>query len=199
MRVPATAQSGPIRLLTPGGAVLSAASFTFLPAPAITAFTPLQATAGETVSLVGTNFLVEGRPDTIYFNGARATVLAATATSATVRVPKGAASGPLTIAGTGGRSISATPFTMLDLSAAEAVSVYPNPARGVVTLDWQRADFDLEQVWIYNALGQLVSTQTLGSNAGPSVVLQFGPGQTGLYLLVVQTSRGPVLKRITLL
>jgi sugar lactone lactonase YvrE len=197
VRVPTTAQSGPIRVLTPGGAAVSAAGFTFLPAPAIAAFAPAQASAGETVTITGANFLVEGRPDTIYFNGARAAVLAATPTSATVRVPKGAASGPLTIAGTGGRSTSTARFTLLDLSAAEAISVYPNPARGAVTLDWQRADFDLEQVRVYNALGQLVSTQALGT--GPTLVLQFGPGQTGLYLLVLQTSRGPVLKRITLL
>ena len=32
-----------------------------------------------------------------------------------------------------------TLFTLLDLSTAEAISTYPNPARSAVTLDWQRA------------------------------------------------------------
>ncbi|GAB3870776.1 hypothetical protein GCM10028824_19810 [Hymenobacter segetis] len=198
VRVPASAQSGPIRVSTPGGASVSVTGFTFLPPPTITAFVPAQASVGEEVTLTGLNFLVEGQPDTIYFNGIKAAVLATTATSATVRVPKGALSGPLTMGGTGGRSASTTAFTVLDLSAADAIATYPNPAHGTVTLDWQRADFEVEQVRVYNALGQLVSTQDLSHRATPSLMLPFAPGQTGLHLLVIQTSRGPVLKRITL-
>ena len=198
VRVPASAQTSPIRVLTPGGAVVSAARFTFLPAPAISAFTPAQASVGEVVTLTGQNFLVEGRPDTIYFNGTKAAVLAATATSATVRVPKGTVSGPLTIAGIGGRGAGTTSFTLLNLSTAEAISTYPNPARGAVTLDWQRADFEVEQVRVYNALGTLVTSLDLRISPSTSTLLPFAAGQTGLYLLVVQTSRGPVLKRVTL-
>ena len=94
--------------------------------------------------------------------------------------------------------MSAAPFTLLDLGAAAAITAYPNPARGLLTLDWQRADFDVEQVRVYNALVQLVSTQDLSQRINPSLTLQFTPGQTGLHLLVIQTSRGPALKRITL-
>jgi hypothetical protein len=177
---------------------MSAASFTFLPAPVVTTFSPAKASVGEVVALTGTNFLVDGRPDTLFFGGLKATVLAATATTASIRVPKGALSGPLTIAGTGGRSTTAATFTVLDLTAAEAITVYPNPARGMVTLDWHRADFNMEQVQVYNALGKLVSSTDLRHSAAPSLPLQFSTGQTGLYLLVIQTSRGPVLKRITL-
>ena len=198
VRVPASAQSGPVRLSTPGGVVVSATGFTFLPAPAITAFAPAQASVGEEVTLTGLNFLVENQPDTIYFNGIKATVLNATATSATVRVPRGALSGPLAMTGVGGRGVSAAPFTLLDLGAAAAITIYPNPAHGLLTLDWQRADFNVGQVRVYNALGQLVSTQDLSHRINPSLTLQFTPGQTGLHLLVIQTSRGPVLKRITL-
>ena len=199
VRVPASAQSGPIRVATPGGPVLSAASFTFWPAPAISSFAPAQASVGETVTLTGANFLIEGQPDTVYFNGGvRAPVLAATATTATVRVPKGAQSGPLSMGGMGGRSSSTSRFTLLDLSAAEALAVYPNPARGAVTLDWQRADFAVEQVQVYNALGALLATTDLATAPGTSQVLPFVAGQTGLFVLVVRTSRGPVIKRVTL-
>ncbi|MCI1186292.1 IPT/TIG domain-containing protein [Hymenobacter sp. DH14] len=198
VRVPAMAQTGPIRLQTPGGVAVSAGSFTFLPAPLITGFAPAQASVGETISLSGVNFLVEGRPDTISFGGVRAAVLAATATTATVRVPRGALSGPLNIAGTGGRSASATPFTLVSLTADEAITTYPNPAREQVVLEWQRADFGLERVRVYNSLGSLVGVQDLRNSSGPSTTIRFAPGQTGLYILVIETTRGPVLKRITL-
>ncbi|GAB2698693.1 hypothetical protein GCM10011495_32730 [Hymenobacter frigidus] len=162
------------------------------------ALVPAQASIGEEVKLAGVNFLVEGLPDTIIFGGARAAVLAATATTATVRVPQGARSGPLTIGGAGGRFTSAASFTLLALRVDEAITVYPNPARGMVTLDWQRADFGVEQVRVYNALGSLVAVQELRNTATPSMPLHFAPGQVGLYLLVIETARGPVLKRITL-
>jgi hypothetical protein len=112
-------------------------------------------------------------------------------------VPRGAQSGPLVVAGTGGRGQSATAFTVLTLPATEAISVYPNPAHGAVTLDWLRADFALEQVRVYNALGQLVTTLDLRQQAASSLSIPL-VGQTGLFVLVIQTSQGPVLKRITL-
>ena len=102
------------------------------------------------------------------------------------------------VAGIGGRGAGTTPFTLLVLSTAEAISTYPNPARGAVTLDWQRADFEVEQVRVYNALGTLVTSLDLRISPSTSILLPFAAGQTGLYLLVVQTSRGPVLKRVTL-
>ncbi|MFD2718360.1 IPT/TIG domain-containing protein [Hymenobacter monticola] len=199
VRVPADAQSGPLRVGTPGGSAVSAAGFTFLPAPHISTFAPAQASVGDVVTLTGLNFLVDNQPDTVYFNQTKAVVLSATATSATVRVPKGAASGPLTMAGVGGRHASSTPFTLLDLSAAEAITTYPNPTRGAVTLDWTRADFEVEQVRVYNAVGSLVASQDLRHAPSPTLVLPFAPGQAGLYLLVVQTSRGAVLKRVTVI
>ena len=198
VRVPAGAQTGPIQVQTPGGTSVSASAFTFLPAPVISSFAPAQASVGEVVQLTGLNFLVEGQPDTISFGGASAAVLAATATTATVRVPKGALSGPLTIAGTGGRNNSPTAFTLLALSAAESINVYPNPAHGMVTIDWQLADFEVSQVKVYNALGALVANQDLSSRATPTLPLQFDTGKTGLYLLLIETSRGTVLKRMTL-
>ncbi|MGI4863108.1 MAG: DUF7619 domain-containing protein [Janthinobacterium lividum] len=197
VRVPASAQTGPIRVGTPGGTAVSAGSFTFLPAPSIVAFTPAQASVGEVVALSGLNFLVENQPDTIYFNGTKAVVLSATATTATVRVPKGAASGPLTVAGVGGRTASTTPFTLLELSAADAIGTYPNPARGAVTLDWTRADFEVEQVRVYNSLGGLIASHDLRNAPALTLTLPFAAAQPGLYLLVVQTSRGSVVKRVT--
>jgi sugar lactone lactonase YvrE len=196
--VAVSAQTGPIQVRTPGGTTISTASFMFLPAPTISSFTPAQGSIGDTVVLTGKNFLVDGQPDTVYVGGKQAPVLGSTATTTTIRVPKGAFSGPLTIAGTGGQSQTTTAFRLLPLLATEAITVYPNPAHGVVTLDWLRADFSLEQVQVYNALGKLVSKLYVRDHAASSLSLPLPTGQTGLYLLVIQTSQGSVLKRVTL-
>ncbi|RZK25631.1 MAG: T9SS type A sorting domain-containing protein, partial [Hymenobacter sp.] len=76
---------------------------------------------------------------------------------------------------------------------------YPNPAHGAVTLDWTRADFEVEQVRVYNTLGSLVASHDLRNSPSTTITLPFTTGQNGLYLLVLQTSRGPVVKRVTVL
>ena len=197
VRVPAGARSGPLELRTPGGLATSASSFTFWPAPTLLAFTPAAGSVGDVITLTGTDFLVDGRPDTVLFNGQRAAVLAATSTSATVRVPRGASSGVLTVAGTGGRAASTAPFTVLGLDPAAAIAVYPNPAHGTLTLDWLHADFTLASVQLYNSLGTRAFQAELSSLAGTSMQVPLAALAPGLYLLVVQTSQGPVTKRLT--
>ncbi|WP_179197882.1 DUF7619 domain-containing protein [Hymenobacter crusticola] len=198
VRVPVDAQTGQIRVTTPGGMAQSTAAFTFLPPPALTSFSPAQGSVGEVITLTGSNFLVEGHLDTVYIGDVQAAILATTATSVTVRVPRGASSGPWTIAGTGGRVNSAQPFTVLDLSPAEALRVYPSPAPGAVILEWQQANFTLDQVHVYNALGKLLFTTTLSQQGEPQQELTFAGNPSGLFLLVVHTSRGPVTKKIIL-
>ncbi|UYZ61231.1 DUF7619 domain-containing protein [Hymenobacter latericus] len=197
VRVPAAAQTGRVRLETPGGLASSAADFTFIPAPLIRSFAPAQASVGELITVAGEHFLQEGQPDTLSFAGVRAPVLSATGTTALVRVPKGAQSGPVEIAGVGGRSRSAQDFRVLDLPPAEAVAVYPNPTDGQLTLDWQRADFDLAQVRVFDARGKLISAQDLRGRVQPWVGVDLTAQRKGLYLLLIQTSRGPITKQVT--
>ena len=197
VRVPATAESGKLWVQTPGGQAVSATDFTFLPAPGLRNFTPGTGTVGEIITLTGTNFLVDGRPDTVFFNQQPAVVLSTSATTTTVRVPYGATSGPLTMAGTGGRTSSPVPFTVLSLSPADAIAVYPNPAHGACTLDWRRADFAVESVQLYNALGARLYTASLSQLPTTTLQIPLAAVRPGLYLLVVQTAHGPVQKRIT--
>jgi hypothetical protein len=197
VRIPATAESGKVRVQTPGGLSTSATDFTFLPAPSLRTFTPSTGTVGEVVTLTGTNFLIDGRPDTVFFNQQPAVVLSASATTTTVRVPYGATSGPLTMAGTGGHTSSVAPFTVLSLSPADAIAVYPNPAHGACTLDWLRADFAVEKAQLYNALGARIFSANLSQLTTTSLQLPLAAARPGLYLLVVQTAHGPVQKRIT--
>ncbi|MBW3127773.1 DUF7619 domain-containing protein [Hymenobacter profundi] len=196
VRVPTDAETGLLRVQTPGGSDTAGTAFTFLPAPVITSFAPIQGSVGELVTLTGKNFLVEGKPDTLLLGTHPVAVLATTATSAVIRVPKGARTAPFVIVGSGGSTRSNQPFTVLDLSPAEAITVYPNPAQRDVTLDWRKADFSLERVQVYNTLGSLIATVDLQAETGSRHQLHFADRQTGLYWLVIHTSRGLVTKRV---
>jgi hypothetical protein len=54
--VPAGATTGPISITAPGGTATSSASFTVIPPPAISGFTPTSGHAGQQVTISGLNF-----------------------------------------------------------------------------------------------------------------------------------------------
>lgn len=114
------------------------------------------------------------------------------------RVERGASSGLLVVAGSGGRGAGAQTFAVLDLSPADAVSVYPNPARSAAVLDWHHADFMLEQVRVYHGQGQLALSADLGNQPEPCLQLSFVGKPAGLYMLAVQASSQPVTRKIVL-
>jgi sugar lactone lactonase YvrE len=68
-----------------------------MPAPTLARFYPASAVAGTSVTITGTNFAAATTGNTVKFNGAPATVLAATARSLVVSVPAGASSGKITV------------------------------------------------------------------------------------------------------
>ncbi|WP_207431517.1 DUF7619 domain-containing protein [Sabulibacter ruber] len=196
--VPKDAASGKIRVQTPGGTVSSLTSFTFIPAPVITSFTPASGNAGTVVTITGKNFNADAQTDTVLFSGKPAKVLKATETSLQVQAPKYVQTGLLSVTGAGGKA-EAGEFMVPDLSPAEAIRVYPNPSRGELTINWLKANFLVEKVSVYNSIGQLVSGKELNPLAEDEVKLditQFGPG---IYTLRFQTSNGFVIKRVTVL
>lgn len=87
--------------------------------PAITGLAPAAAAAGATVVINGSGFSATAGRDAVTFGTARATVVAATATQLTVRVPLGASSiAPVTVTDLvsrqqGSSLASATPFFTL--------------------------------------------------------------------------------------
>ena len=196
VRVPATAHSGPVVVRTPGGQATAVASFTFVPAPTITNFAPREGSIGTELTISGTDFNADSQVDTVYVGGVAAPVLRASATQVVVRVPKGVRTGPLAVAGAGGRAQSSQPFGVLDLTPEQAVVVYPNPTRGPLTLDWQRAGFAVQQVQVYSALGHLVWQQSLVGLAADTLPLPLDSVGPGLYLVVVQTAQGTVTKHV---
>lgn len=81
-------------------------------APTIAGFTPTHATVGSSVVITGTNFNATPSFNTVLFNGAVATVTAASATALTVTVPTTATTGVITVTTSAGSVVSSTTFTV---------------------------------------------------------------------------------------
>ena len=111
--IPANAVSGPIQV-TVGGfqSATTTAYFTVTNAPTITGFSPGSGTIGTTVTVTGANFSTTPSANSVTFNGAAATVSAATTTSLTVAVPIGATTGPISVTVGGQTATSSTNFTV---------------------------------------------------------------------------------------
>jgi sugar lactone lactonase YvrE len=198
VRLPALAQSGTWQVQTPGGTATTPAPFVFIAAPVVTSFTPAQGHAGTIVTLTGHNFLAEGTVDTVYFQGLPAVVVSASSTQLVVEAPKSVTTGLIAVAGAGGRSQSAAAFTVPTIAPAEAVTVYPNPAVAFFTINWQPADFAIEHVQVINALGSVVFEQDLRPISTDAVSINLALARAGLYLVVLQTAKGSITKRVTL-
>jgi YD repeat-containing protein len=111
--VPSGATTGTISITAPSGSATSSGSFTVTAAPAaptIGSFTPSLAAPSTPVTISGTNFDPNPSQDTVKFNGAVASVLAATATTIQTAVPAAATSGRITVQTLGGQATTGTDF-----------------------------------------------------------------------------------------
>lgn len=79
----------------------------------------------------------------------------------------------------------------------EAVSVYPNPSNGVVTLDLQGKLAQKASVEVYNALGQLVMTKSFEEGTGKFEVDLTG-NASGVYTIKLVADGQVVTKRVIL-
>ncbi|WP_197076820.1 reprolysin-like metallopeptidase [Hymenobacter terrenus] len=112
--VPAGATTGPIGVTGPTGSGVSAASFTVIPAPVITSFSPVFGKVGAVVVLTG-NFFTGATQ--VAFNGTNAPIFTVDSnTQLTVTVPTGATTGPVTVTGPGGPGSSTTDFTVITVA-----------------------------------------------------------------------------------
>ena len=104
--VPASATTGTITLLAPGGGFATASNFFIL--PTITSFLPANGVIGTRVTINGANFI--GTP-TVKFNGITATgVVVTNSTLLGATVPSTATTGPITVTTTDGTATSLTLF-----------------------------------------------------------------------------------------
>jgi hypothetical protein len=122
----------------------------------------------------------------------------ATETLLEVQAPKGVESGTITVAGAGGKALVAG-FEVPDLSPEEAIDIYPNPTQAAITINWFKAYFTLERLLIYNAIGKLVAEIDPAAASQDELQIPLSRFGAGLYLIHIQTSDGPVVKRVTVL
>jgi hypothetical protein len=72
-----------------------------------------------------------------------------------------------------------------------AVSVYPNPAQGVITIEAS----NLQRIEVYNSLGQLVESR---QSEGDVLECDLSGHEAGIYLIRMETASGIVTKRVVL-
>jgi len=81
-------------------------------AAAITGFSPSSDTTGGTIIITGTNFSPDPANDVVKINGISATVISATSTQLTIKVPAGASNGNITVTVNGLTATSSGSFTL---------------------------------------------------------------------------------------
>ena len=97
-------------------------------------------------------------------------------------------------------SLEFTPGRALAANQAQlnaAVSVYPNPARGTVSLGLP-ATKSVSQVLLFNALGQQVLMQEVPAAHGNAVTLPLAGLAKGVYMVRVALAEGTVTKRLVI-
>ena len=129
--VPAGATTGKISVTNADGSTTSTGSFTVIPPPTITSFTPAVGPVGTKVTLIGANFT---GTLTVYFNGIAATAVTGTATSLTATVPAGASTGIITVSATGGTGASAGSYTVTFPPVISSFTPTSNGVGGTVIL-----------------------------------------------------------------
>ena len=80
--------------------------------PTITSFSPASGPVGTTITITGTNFSNTASDNTVYFGSVKATVVSASATTLSVKVPLGAAYQPISITTNKLTAYSAVPFNI---------------------------------------------------------------------------------------
>lgn len=93
------------------------------PVPSITSFTPASGVAGDTVIITGLHFSTVTTNNTVTFNGATATVTAATSTQLTVTVPPGVSTGKIAVTVNGQTGTSSADFTVTSTSAGSSPTI----------------------------------------------------------------------------
>ncbi|QRO02119.1 IPT/TIG domain-containing protein [Archangium violaceum] len=111
VQVPPGATSGPIQVTNSVGSATSSTSFTVLPPPAVTGLSPTSGPVGTRVTLTGTGFT---GTSTVRFGGVSSSRIEVLSdTQMTADVPGGALSGPVTLHGAAGNSLTSVDFSVV--------------------------------------------------------------------------------------
>jgi hypothetical protein len=162
--VPAGASSGSISVTNAAGTATSAASFTVIPPPVITGFTPTSGQVGAEVTVQGSGFAtVSG----VHFNGSEASFTVDSDTELRATVPSDATSGPIRVTNPAGADTTDTDFTVSSSVAVGDDEIpgefalgrnYPNPFQARTTVDFALPRAVKVRLAIYDLLGRAVRT-----------------------------------------
>jgi IPT/TIG domain-containing protein/flagellar hook capping protein FlgD len=129
--VPAGAGSGPISVTNPSGTYASAASFTVIPPPTVTVFSPASGPVGIQVTVRGTSFNTAAA---VKFNGTAAVFSVVSDTLLHATVPAAASSGPISVTNAASTAASAAGFTVIPPPTISTFSPSSGPAETEVTV-----------------------------------------------------------------
>ena len=163
--------------------------FVFGLPPVITSISPESGAAGTTVTITGTNFGAAAAENIVHFGGAKATVVTATATSITVKVPFNSTLKPITVTCRKLTAESPKPFTTTFPGASSNFNSafaprYEVSSTGNGTLVDIDEDGKLDMVGLWSGgLGISRNLSITGNfNFAPAIVLpasSSGPAQFG--------------------
>ncbi|MFZ4987214.1 MAG: IPT/TIG domain-containing protein, partial [Blastocatellia bacterium] len=151
--VPADAATGPVKVQTPSGSVVSAQPFTIVSGPFISGLTPASGPIGTSVTITGTNLRPDSNSPTVTFTGSNNTripalVSSSSATQVQVMAPNGIVTGPIELTTSAGKTTSTSVFSVqasqdftLTLAPSTANALQGGQATFVVTLTSDEPNF----------------------------------------------------------
>jgi len=142
----------------------------------IVTFAPTRGKAGDQVVIFGSGFIANPAQNSVSFNGAPATITAASANALTVTVPSGVTTGPISVSNANGSGATAQPFTVIFPPVITAVNP-SSVSRGATTS--------------ISISGAQLSTARAVSFAQPGIAARFVAGLDSL-LAVELTVAGTV-------
>jgi hypothetical protein len=129
--VPASATTGQISVTTPNGVATSPSSFTVIPPPTITGFSPTAGAVGTRVEIRGQDL---NGATSVTFNGTAANLTVVSPTLITAPVPIGATTGAISVTTPSGTATSSTSFTVMPRPTITGFSPTGGPAGRPVTI-----------------------------------------------------------------
>ncbi|MDJ1496941.1 6-bladed beta-propeller [Cytophagaceae bacterium DM2B3-1] len=171
----------------------------FLP-PTISSFTPETAQIGEQITITGTNYQTILTDNTVTINGKKATVVSATETQLVVTIPTGVTAGKVSVTTLGGTATSETEFVMKPTATEQpewsrSIVISPNPSDGRFTIDFSKASTRIQNIDVYNNLGQKMYTQAVSQSSYQKELDLSGNG-VGIYLAVFKTDKGNATRKV---
>lgn len=131
--VPATATTGKVKVITPGGEAISAADFTLKDGPSISSFAPVNGAVGTEVTITGTSFDA-GNVAVKFGDGAAVNITVVNATQIKAKVPSAATSGKISVETAAGSVQSTNDFTVVGAPTLASFVPTGGSSNQVITL-----------------------------------------------------------------